>query len=85
MLKKRIIDILHEHREDIYRVFLIGKFKFKIFSHKYAFRELQEEIKQLKKEYSSIRLEVQQMNQDISSLFCYVMNSEKKVYNGTVI
>lgn len=83
MLKKRIIDILQEHREDIYRVFFIGKFKFKIFSHKYAFRELQEEIEQLKKEYSSIRLEVRQMNQDISSLFSYVINSEKKILEKT--
>ena len=83
MFRKRIIDILHEHREDIYRVFLVGKLKFRIFSHKYAFRELQEEIKQLKKEYGSVRLEIQQMNQEISSLFEHVTNNEKKALEKT--
>lgn len=79
MFKKRIIDILHERRENIYRVFFIGKFKFKIFSHKYAIRELQAEIKQLQNEYGSIKLDIQQLSKDISCLRNDIIIYEKEV------
>lgn len=78
-IKKKIISLLHEHREDVYRVFFVWGFKFKFFSHKYAIRQLQAEIRELHEEQKNTRLDIQKVNQNIADALKSIANDEKNI------
>lgn len=79
MIKEYIKYITNERREECYRCFNLWKRKIKFFSSKYAFRELQAEIKQLQNEYGNIKLDIQQLSKNICKLRTDITIDEKEV------
>ncbi|MCI8966729.1 MAG: hypothetical protein HFH75_03950 [Lachnospiraceae bacterium] len=64
--------LLKEHREECYRCLSIGKIKLKMYSSKYAFRQLQEDISRLDQRYDDLNSQHRQLvSQYVHLQDCY--------------
>lgn len=72
MIKCILKRLLKEHREECYRCLSIGKMKFKMYSSKYAFRQLQEDISRLDQRYDDLNSQHRQLvSQYVHLQDCY--------------
>lgn len=72
MIKCILKRLLKEHREECYRCLSIGKIKLKMYSSKYAFRQLQEDISRLDQRYDDLNSQHRQLvSQYVHLQDCY--------------